>query len=299
MNRSVKKSTTFKTRARDYSKKKPTKIFIDSSKNVNNIKEKLNEKQVQNTNVEDKKEEPLSLEDQKQKRDKIIHENNLKVMEILQKDLDKYEKESELLLEEMERMKKQEKDLKEEYEKIREDIEETKDELEELRDINDEKNREYIQLSHLRHRQIMDNPNNQSSDTDRSTNNNTNNQNEQSPLNRFTLGEVMDGLLRISGLRGEMGGRISNSPFIVFHSRENNDDGPPMSNSQIEALPSSSYPRKNNDNEKCTICEFVFCYNDIVTKLSKCSHTFHKNCLVNRLSARQSSKCPTCKVSII
>ena len=156
----------------------------------------------------------------------------------------------------------------------------------------------------------MDNPdpNHEQNDTSRrtnsnarntNTNTNTNNQNDQHPLNRFTLGEVMDGLLRISGMQGEMGGRISNSPFLVFHSRENNEDGPPMSYAQMQALPSSSYPRNNYNNEKCTICEFVFCYNDIVTKLTKCSHIFHKNCLVNRLSARQSSKCPTCKVSII
>ena len=136
-------------------------------------------------------------------------------------------------------------------------------------------------------------------DNDNRNNNINNNQNDHHPLNRFTLGDVMDGLLRISGMQGEMGGRIQNSPFLIFHSRENNEDGPPMSYAQMQALPSSSYPRNNYNNEKCTICEFVFCYNDIVTKLTKCSHIFHKNCLVNRLSARQSSKCPTCKVSII
>ena len=299
MNRSDQKYATFKTKTRDYSKNKAPKNIIDSSKNVNMKKEKDNEKQVQNNKVEYKKEEPLSLEDEKQKREIIIHENNIKVMEILQNNLDKYEKENELLSEEIQRLQKQEKELKEKYEKIRDDIEGTKDELEELRDINDEKNREYIQLSHLRQRQIMDGPNNQSNGTDRSTNSNANNLNEQNSLNRFTLGEVMGGLFRISGLREEMGGSIPNSPFIIFHNSENNEDGPPMSNSQIEALPSSSYPRNNVNNEKCTICEFVFCYKDIVTKLSKCSHTFHKNCLVNRLSARQSSKCPTCKVSII
>ena len=147
----------------------------------------------------------------------------------------------------------------------------------------------------------MDNPNNQSDDSNRSNNNSTQNERPH-PLNRFTLGDIMDGLLSISRIRRDNeDGEMVDSPFFVIHSRENNnnEDGPPMSYSQLQALPSSNYPRNNYNNEKCTICEFVFCYNDVVTKLTKCSHTFHKNCLVNRLSARQSSKCPICRISII
>ena len=298
MNRNNKKATNFKSSYRDSSKNKPTKIFIDSSKKVTAFKDE--EKQAQNNNKEIKKEkEELTLEEQKQKRDKIIHENNIKVIDMLQKDFDKIEEENKLIMAELERLKEEEKELLKKYEDIRIDIETEKDELEELKEINDEKNREYSHLVHLRHRTIMDSPNNQSEDSNRSNNNNTNNERPH-PLNRFTLGDVMDGLLSISRIRRENeDGEMVDSPFFVIHSRENNEDGPPMSYSQIQALPSSNYPRNNYNNEKCTICEFVFCYNDVVTKLIKCSHTFHKSCLVNRLTARQSSKCPTCRISII
>lgn len=285
MNRSNKKSSTNKTIYRNYSNKKPTKIFIDSSKNVT-IKQ--DEKQTQNTqnNKLEKQKEELSLEDEKQKRDKIIHENNLKVIDILQKEFDKYEKENELILEEMKRLKEQEKELLEKYETIRDEIETGKDELEEMKEINSEKNREYLELSNLRQRY-----NHESSNRD---NNNIRNN------NRLTLGDFMDGLLNISRVRNESG--MDNGPhlpLLFFSSRGNNDEGPPMTYQQIESLPSSNYPRNNNNNEKCTICQFDFCYNDVVTKLIKCNHIFHKNCLINRLNARQSSKCPTCKVSII
>ena len=299
MNRNYKKTSTFKSSYRDSSKNKPTKIFIDSSKKVSTFKDE--KKQALDNNIEIKKEkekekEELSLEEQKQKRDKIIHENNLKVIDILQKEFDKIEEENKLIFGELERLKEQEKELLKTYEDTRIDIETEKDELEELKEINDEKNREYLNLVHLRHRYIMDNTNNQIEDSNGNNNNNASHERPH-PLNRFTLGDVMDGLLNIARIRRENeDGEMIESPFFVI---QNNEDGPPMSYSQIQALPSSNYPRNNNNNEKCTICEFVFCYNDVVTKLTKCSHIFHKSCLVNRLNARQSSKCPTCKISII
>ena len=307
MNRNNKKSSTYHSKYRNYSNKKPTKILIDSSKKVSSIKDEEKQDMTENKN-ESKKEEP-SLEEQKQKRDKIIHENNLKVIDVLQKELDKIEKENELIYEEMNRLKEQEKELSQNYEKIRDDIEGEKDEVEDLKEINEEKNREYLQLLHLRHRQIMDNPITHSTERDNNNNNNenrnniNNNQRVGNQNNRFTLGDFMDGLLNILSIRRENeniegGGGMRDSPFLVSHNRDN-EDGPPMSYQQLQDLPSSSYPRNNNNNEKCTICGFDFCYKDLVTKLEKCNHTFHKNCLVNRLSARQASKCPTCRVSII
>ena len=306
MNRSNKKTSTYQNKYRNYSNKKPTKIFIDSSKKVTKLED--DEKQAQDNKNEIKKEEP-SLEEQKQKRDKIIHENNLKVIDVLQSELDKIEKENELILEEMNRLKDQEKELSQNYEKIRDDIEGEKDEIEDLKEINEEKNREYLQLVHLRHRQIMDNPNTHSTERDSNNHrnenrNNNNNQRAENPNNRLTLGDFMDGLLNILSIRrdneGVEGGRgMRDSPFFVLHNREDNEDGPPMSYQQLQDLPSSIYPRNNYNNEKCTICGFDFCYQDLVTKIEKCNHTFHKNCLVNRLSARHASKCPTCKISII
>ena len=301
MKRSTKKSsTTLKktsiNKNSKYPKTKPTKIIIDSSKKVTSNKD--DEKQIQDNKNENIKASSSLTENDK--KNKIIHENNLNVIEIIQKELDKVEKENEIILNEMKNLKEQEKELKETYEKIRDNIETEKDELEELRDINDEKNREYLQLMHLRHRQIMDNPITHSNDTERNHNNGNNtsvdNSNNENSLNRFTLGEVMDGLLRIRIRRENDNDEV---PFIFLNNRENNEDGPPMTYEQLQNLQSSSYPRtNNNNNEKCIICGFDFCFNDIFTKLI-CNHIFHKNCLINRLSARQSSKCPTCKASII
>ena len=297
MNRSNKKPSTYKTPYRNYSQNKPTKIYLDASKKETKIKEDKNQSLNNINNSENKKEE-LTLEEEKKKRDKILHENNIKVIEVLQKEFEKYEKDNELIMEEMKRLKQQEKELIQTYDKIRDDIETEKDELEEIKDINTEKNREYLEISRLRNR----NTNSQNDGNNNNIrNNNINNEERPHPLNRFTLGEVMDGLLRISRGRIEEDDDSNDGPhlpFILIPSRDNNDEGPPMTYEQIQALPSSNYPRGNN-NEKCTICQFDFCYNDVVTKLAKCHHIFHKSCLSNRLSARQSSKCPTCKVSII
>jgi hypothetical protein len=296
-NRFKTKSQTYKPTYRGYSDKKPTKIVIDSSKKEEKRKEE--EKQVQNTIKEIKKDELSLQEEKKINKDKIIHENNLRVIEMLQADLDITEKDNELLLKEMELLKEQKKELLEKYEKIRDDLENEKTELEQLKDINDEKNREYLQLMHLRHQNIMNNHNSNSNDSNR----NNSNERHRGNADGLTLGDVMDGLLLgYSRMRGENNGDDDqglNLPFIIFHGNDSNDDGPPMSYSQIESLPSSNYPRNNNNNEKCTICGFEFFFNDLVTKLVKCNHTFHKTCLANRLSARQGSKCPICKISII
>jgi hypothetical protein len=296
-NRFKTKSQTYKPTYRGYSDKKPTKIVIDSSKKEEKRKEE--EKQVQNTIKEIKKDELSLQEEKKINKEKIIHENNLRVIEMLQADLDITEKDNELLLKEMELLKEQKKELLEKYEKIRDDLENEKTELEQLKDINDEKNREYLQLMHLRHQNIMNNHNSNSNDSNR----NNSNERHRGNADGLTLGDVMDGLLLgYSRMRGENNGGDDqglNLPFIIFHGNDSNDDGPPMSYSQIESLPSSNYPRNNNNNEKCTICGFEFFFNDLVTKLVKCNHIFHKTCLANRLSARQGSKCPICKISII
>ena len=83
-----------------------------------------------------------------------------------------------------------------------------------------------------------------------------------------------------------------------IRNNNNNEEGPSMTYTQLQNLASSNYTRRNNTTEKCTICRFNFGYNDVITKLN-CHHVFHKNCLVNRLSNTRSSKCPTCKTSII
>ena len=77
------------------------------------------------------------------------------------------------------------------------------------------------------------------------------------------------------------------------------DFGEPMSFHQIDNLPIYNYPKKEIYDEKCSLCEFPLCFNDRVTKLDKCQHIFHKECLGNFLMHNKASKCPACKVSII
>ena len=297
MNRSSKKSTTNNYRyrlSRDINKNKPTKITIDSTK----IPEKKEEeKKIQSTEL-NKEQDP------QQKKDKIIHENNLTVIQLLQNDLNKLEEEEKLINEEVDQIKQEEKDLTEKFDLIKNDIEEETGKLEELKDINEDKNRLLLRLLHLRHQQIMQNANNISNSINNNNNSsNTNPQQRPEPgipsnvLNTFTLGEVMDGIIRITNINRESN-EPPQFPFIYIPRAESNEDGPPMSYQQLQALPSYNYQGRNSS-EKCIICDFDLCFNDLVTRLSKCNHIFHKNCLVNRLSTRRSSKCPNCKVSII
>ena len=169
----------------------------------------------------------------------------------------------------MNRLKEEEKNLLNTYEDLIGDIENEKDELEEIKEINSRKNREYLSLSHHRHNQQTGNSN----PSPRQANSGSSGE-----PNVLTLGDFID-FIQIMGMRREI--------------------APRMTYEQIESLPSESYPRNNNNNEKCYICGFEFCYQDIVTKLEKCHHTFHRNCLINRLSSTNSSQCPSCNISII
>ena len=283
MNQSSRKPTYRLKYSKDSSKNKPTKIIIDSSVKLPEKKETENKTQINEINQED----------EEQKKARIIHENNEKVIEILQKELEKVEDEEKILDNEIEKIKEDENEIIEQIDLINKETEEEFGRLEGLKDINDEKNSEYIRLMHLRHQQLMQDSNN-------SSNNNQNNRQRRqgNVLNAYTLGEVMDGILRISNLRRQ--NNESNLPFIFLPRHEEYDDeeGPPLSYQQLQALPSYNYQGRYS-NEKCIICSFDLCFNDIVTRLKNCDHIFHKNCLVNRLSTRRSSKCPNCKVSLI
>ena len=298
MNRGTKKSSTTNYKLRlskdkNSTKDIPTKITIDSNIKIPDKKE--DDKKVNETNKED---------EQQKKKDKIIHENNLTVIQLLQNDLNKLEEENKLIDEEVNGIKNEEKDLMERIDQIKKDIEEEIGNLEELKDINDEKNRELLHLLHLRHQQIMQNANNLNRNINNEINNANSNpgQRRERPgdaLNHFTLGDVMDGILHIANIHRESNNDDSPQfPLIFIPRAESNEEGPPMSYQQLQGLPSYNYQGRNS-NEKCNICDFDLCFNDLVTRLSKCNHIFHKNCLVNRLSTRRSSKCPNCKVSII
>ena len=215
-----------------------------------------------------------------------LHENYLKEIEFLKKDLADIEKENESIREQILSENLNEINLEQRYNKLNDKYIEENQRLNELKEINRVKNNEYQQLNQIM-RQNLDNSNN---------NNNSNN-NSENVIN--SLEEVVTGinfLLNISRFRRPNEDELDNS-VIITHSN-NDDEGPPMTQEQLESLPCHIYPRNNNSNEKCIICEFDFCYNDTYIKL-RCEHKFHKNCLINRLTARHSSKCPICKGSII
>ena len=259
------------------------KYFLGSSitKKQNNI-EDINKDNKKDNTQNNKINEPPVLSDT-QKKNKIIHENNLKVIQELQKQLNDLETENNSILSEMNNLKEAENNLMEEYNKINENIEKEQETFENLKVINDSKNKEYLHLLHLKNQQTQNQENN--SINTNSINSENDSHDNEDPLSHFTLGEVMESLLRVSRIERE---------------RENNRslEGPPMTQQQINSIPSFNYPRQNNNDEKCVICGFDFCFNDYVSKL-KCRHMFHKTCLANRLIARQSSKCPICRVSII
>ena len=207
MNRSSKKpSNTFRYRlSKDINKNKPTKITIDTSK----IPEKKEEeKKIQPKEIDPEKEK-------QQRKDKIIHENNLTVIQMIQEELDKLEKENDLLNNEYEQIKQEEKDLIERFDQINKEIDEETGNLEELKDINEEKNGQYLQLSHMRHQLIMQQEGNSYNNNNSNSNNNTQERRERERpgevLNHFTLGEVMDGILNITNLNGE-----SNQPRCLI-----------------------------------------------------------------------------------
>lgn len=69
----------------------------------------------------------------------------------------------------------------------------------------------------------------------------------------------------------------------------------PLPYEEISKLPITTY-NKSDQEEKCSICDFELCLNDVVVKLPKCNHTFHKECLFNYFSRH--SKCPICNAVI-
>ena len=270
------------------SSQKPIKVFLKST-----IKEK-------ESNYKDSQIDNNSSSDIK--TNKIIHENKLKEIEQLKKELDEIENKNEIIFKEISALKVQQKELNNKYNKINNELNIENEELNDMKEINDEKNREYLSLRNNQQINNINNSNNTERNNNNSSRNNTSNNEEENERDNDGFLDIFNGLnflLNISRLRRENEENKNNEPRInsnINYIRE--EMGPPMTYQQLHSLPSSIYPRNNDNNEKCAICQFVFCYNDTVTKL-RCNHTFHRDCLINRLTAIQSSKCPTCKASII
>ena len=256
---------------------KPIKIFLKTS-STNNITNNPEEKNINKENSNNYGEKNIN---------KILHENYLKEIEFLKNDLEELDKENESVTEQLLSEKLSQINLEQKYNKINDKYIKESHALNELKEINEAKNYQYQQLNRIRQQQLNDlNEHNE--------NNSNNNDNGLNNLEEVVTG--INFLLNISRFRRPMDDEVDNS--VVITNSNNDEEGPPMTQEQLDSLPCSLYPRHNVLNEKCVICEFDFCYNDTVIKL-RCDHKFHKNCLINRLTARNSSKCPTCKASII
>ena len=256
---------------------KPIKIFLKTS-STNNIMNNPEEKNINKENSNNYGEKNIN---------QILHENYLKEIEFLKNDLEELDKEDESVTEQLLSEKLSQINLEQKYNKINDKYIKESHVLNELKEINEAKNYQYQQLNRIRQQQL----------NDLNEHNGNNSNNNDNGLNN--LEEVVTGinfLLNISRFRRPMDDEEDNS--VVITNSNNDEEGPPMTQEQLDSLPCSLYPRHNVLNEKCVICEFDFCYNDTVIKL-RCDHKFHKNCLINRLTARNSSKCPTCKASII
>ena len=249
----------------------PYNSTIKNGKNINNNKEKINNKQ------------NYSFITDKDNKNITIHENNLEIIENLQKELNNIKKENDIISKNIILNKKSKTKLYEQYNKVLNDIESQKKECKDLKDITTSKKRYFLNLVITRNQtervlnvmtRLINNRNN-------SNNSNNNNINRRNELNRNLFRSTIDRLVEL------------------YRRRRGNEEDTNISFEQLQSLPSSIYPRINRNNEKCIICGFVFCYQDIIVKLNNCNHIFHKNCLVNRLTIRCSSKCPICNLSVI
>ena len=235
---------------------------------------------------------------------KKIHESQLLKIQLLEKELKQIENKNELASNEMKLLTSEQNKLSDKYNNIIKQIDFEKINLEKIKDINRLKNHEYLQK--LRIKEELDNKQNNRYGQNGENNLNTNSNDNDNDENRFA--DALNGfnfLLSLSRFRRmaleeeEDDDNDDNNDNNDGHEDNgDNDEGPPLTYNQLQNLPSSKYLKKDNSTEKCIICEFEFCYNDEVTTL-KCNHSYHKNCLINRLRARNSSKCPNCRASVI
>jgi len=278
---------------------KPKKLYLNTA--ALNTSKKVLKSNEQNKQNKDNN-EISEIENKK------IHESKLLKIQLLEKELKQIENQNENESNEMKVLTSEQNKLSEKYNNIIKQIDFEKISLEKVKDINRLKNHEYLQK--LRIKEEIDNKENNRYEQNGENNLNTNsNENDE---NRFA--DALNGLnflLSLSRFR-RMASEEEEDDDDIDNDNDNdnnednerhednddNDEGPPMTYNQLHSLPSSKYLKKDNSTEKCIICEFEFCYNDEVTTL-KCNHIFHKDCIINRLRARNSSKCPNCRASVI
>ena len=190
---------------------KPIKIFLktSSTNNINNIQEEKNINKENSNNYTEKN------------INQILHENYLKEIEYLKKDLEEIEKENESVTEQILSEKLSNINLEQKFNKINEKYIQENHNLNELKEINAAKNQQYQQLNRIRQQQL-----NESNEHNNNNENNSEN-NGENALNN--LEEVITGinfLLHLSRFRRPMEDELDNS--VVLTNSNNDEEGPPM-----------------------------------------------------------------------
>ena len=280
--------------------------------NKNDEDEKKSKQKISNINIfrlnsASKNNNIVSLSQERTRKNIKEHEDNQKKIKELEKLLEELNKNKNDLSNEIDKLKNEGNKLQNDLNKKEDEEKGLNEELEELKNINDDKNREYLNLHQLNQQRMNDRNNNL---IRRENNNNINGEHE-------SMSDIFNSFLRLreqinnqnnQNNEGEVEGgggqnNINPGESSINESNieigEDEDLGPPMNLNQIDGLPGGKYPKKEKYEEKCVLCGFTFCYNDSITILDKCKHTFHKECLGNFLINRSASKCPVCKVSII
>ncbi len=244
-------------------------IISNTENNKDEKRNKNNKDKIKNVQTTENNKDKIKIkivqttENNKQIND---HETNLKTIEMLQKELNEIFTENRVISKEKKELIREEKNQQVDLNKIMNDINKETKELNILKDIYAQKTAEYLQLRN-QHREMMIRGFRQMHAA------------TVSELNRHSLHRFFERLIHLSRMR-------------------NQNNGPLMTNEQIEALPLSYYPRNNDSNEKCVLCSFPFCYNDVIIRL-RCNHIFHKACLSQTLTVNRIALCPTCGSSIL
>ena len=239
------------------------------------------------------------------------HEENLKKIKELENLIEELNKKNNSLTSKIDNLKKEKANLDKDLKEKDDEEKELNEELDNIKNINEEKNREYLHLMQENHHQQRNNNlNNNNINNNRQINNDGNNNNNEE--GNQSVNDVFRRILRLQGQvfadnnnEGRGQNNINSEEKSINDSnvdliRELDEDlGPPMTFMQIEALPVEKYPKKEIYDEKCILCGFNLYYNDSITKLQQCQHTFHKECLGNFLLQKLASKCPICKISLI
>ena len=289
---------------------KPIKIYLNTALSTSTAISKVNNQDKQN-----KENQETLLENENRK----THESQLLKIHLLEKELKQIEDQNEKASNEMKSLEFKQNKLSEKYNNIIKEIDLEKITLEKAKEKNRLKNHEYLQKTRIKEEIINENRDNSNNEQNGENNLNTNNNGNDEDrfadaLNGFNF---LLNLSRFRRMASEEDDSIRDNNDNDNDNNNNNDDNdddnddendddndnnnderPPLTYNQLQSIPSSKYLKKDNDTEKCIICEFEFCYNDEVATL-KCNHSFHKDCIINRLRARNSSKCPNCKASII